>query len=134
MKTLLAVLATCLPLIVLAQTLKAPETPMPAPAPTEFPADAAPLAADELKDRLAGKVFKVQLHDGASWRLEYKTNGYFFVNTSGGFNGSGAWDTDGSKLCGKLRGNDVACNEVRQSAGRLYLKRASGEVIALAPN
>lgn len=128
MKTPLAAFATCLPLTLLAQTLKVPEAPPPAP--TEFPADAAPLSAAALKEKLAGKVFNVKLHNGDGWRLEYRTNGFFHVNV-GSFSSSGPWDTDGSKLCAKLRGQDTACNEIRQSGDTLYLKRTSGEVIAL---
>ena len=76
-----------------------------------------------------GKVFDVSLADGSSWRLEYKSNGYFFVNTSTGFNGSGQWQAEDGRLCGQLRGGDRSCNEVRFSQDRMHLKRNSGEVI-----
>ena len=55
--------------------------------PVEFPAGSKPLAATALKDAVAGRTFNVDLADGSRWRLEYKANGYFFVNTSSGFNG-----------------------------------------------
>jgi hypothetical protein len=99
--------------------------------PLEFPPDSKPLPAARLKDALAGKTFNVELADGTRWRLEYKTNGYFFVNTSTGFNGSGDWRTDDERLCSRLRGREPSCNEVRDAGGVLFLKRDSGEVIAL---
>ena len=84
-----------------------------------------------LKDALSGKTFNVDLADGTRWRLEYKANGYFFVNTSTGFNGTGDWRADEERLCTRLRGGEMSCNEVRDAAGTLYLRRNSGEVIAL---
>ena len=54
------------------------------PMPTEFPIDAVATSADDLRGRISGKVFKVKLADGTTWRLEYKANGYAFVDTSRG--------------------------------------------------
>ena len=99
--------------------------------PIEFPADSKPLSAGALKDALAGRTFNVDLADGSRWRLEYKANGYFFVNTSSGFNGTGDWRAEDERLCTRLRGGDLSCNEVRDAGGVLHLKRNSGEVIAL---
>ena len=99
--------------------------------PVEFPAGARPLAAAAVQDAIAGKTFKVDLADGTHWRLEYKANGYFFVNTSTGFNGSGDWHADDERLCARLRGRDMSCNEVRDVGGVLHLKRDSGEIVAL---
>jgi hypothetical protein len=99
--------------------------------PIEFPADSKPLSAAALKDAIAGRTFNVELADGSRWRLEYKTNGYFFVNTSSGFNGTGDWRAEDARLCTRLRGGDLSCNEVRDAGGVLHLKRDSGEVIAL---
>jgi hypothetical protein len=101
--------------------------------PLEFPAEAKPVAAATLKESIAGRTFNVALADGSRWRLEYKTNGYFFVNTSGGFNGTGDWRADDERLCSRLRGGQMSCNEVRALGGLLSLKRDSGEVIALKP-
>ena len=101
--------------------------------PKEFPADGAAVAAAELKERFAGKVYKVTLADGTRWRLDYKSNGYFFVDTSTGFRGTGDWRADEGKLCARLRGNPESCNEVRQVGEVIYLKRDSGEIIAMAP-
>jgi hypothetical protein len=82
--------------------------------PTEFPAASRPVAAASLKESLAGKTFNVDLADGTRWRLEY-------------------WRADDSRLCTRLRGAEMSCNEVRDAGGLLYLKRGSGEVIALQP-
>jgi hypothetical protein len=101
--------------------------------PLEFPAEAKPVAAAALKESIAGRTFNVALADGTRWRLEYKANGYFFVNTSGGFNGAGDWRADDERLCSRLRGGQMSCNEVRSVGGLLFLKRDSGEVIALKP-
>lgn len=108
---------------VLAQPVAAPD----------FPPAATPIAAKELGERLADKVFAVKLVDGSGWRLQYKSNGYFFVNTSTGFSGSGKWSTRDGTLCSGLKGNKESCNEVRQTTDALYLKRDSGEIIRLAP-
>src|SRR4029453_12396437 len=81
--------------------------------PVEFPAAGRPLPAGALKDAVAGKTFNVDLADGTRWRLEYKPNGYFFVNTSSGFNGTGQWRAEEGRLCAQLRGRDTSCNEVR---------------------
>ena len=43
-----------------------------------------------MTELIAGNTFSVKLTGGASWRLEYTAGGYYFVNTSGGFNGKGA--------------------------------------------
>jgi hypothetical protein len=99
--------------------------------PVEFPAASKSVSAAVLKEAIAGKTFTVDLADGSHWRLEYKSNGYFFVNTSSGFNGSGDWRADEERLCTRLRGEALSCNEVRDVGGVLYLKRISGEVIVL---
>ena len=101
--------------------------------PKEFPADGTTPPAAALKERLAGKVYSVTLADGTHWRLDYRSNGYFFVDTSTGFRGTGDWHTDDGKLCASLRGGNSSCNEVRDIGGVIYLKRDSGEVIALLP-
>ena len=113
-----------------AQTLKLTEAPKAAP--IEFPARAAPLDAAELKAKVAGRSFNLVLHDRSVRRIEYKSSGYFFVN-AGGFNTSGPWDTDGSRICVKPRGEDTSCLEVRQLEGALYLKCTTGEVVPLVP-
>lgn len=124
MKIILTFLAT--PLCVLAQQ---------APAPSEFPADSTPPSAETLHKHVSGKVFRVKPADGSSWRLEYKSAGYAFVDTSRGYRDTGKWRVEGSQLCGDMQRGGNTCNETRLKDGLLYLKRnVSGEVIALVPD
>jgi hypothetical protein len=101
--------------------------------PKEFPADGTTSSAAALKERFAGKVYATTLADGTSWRIDYKSSGYFFIDTSTGFHGSGDWHADDGKLCSRLRGATLSCNDVRAVGEVIYLKRDSGEVIALSP-
>lgn len=101
--------------------------------PVDFPEGAAELTAEALRERISGKVFDVELANGNSWRLEYRSNGYYFVNVSTGFNGSGTWKIDGNRLCNESRQTEPSCNDVRLAGDRIYIKRSSGEVIALQP-
>lgn len=103
-------------------------------APSEFPEGAQPLAADALRERIAGKVFDVKLADGTGWRIEYRGNGYYFVDTTTGFRDDGRWRIDGPRLCHEARKGASGCSEVRDKDGRIHIKRATtGEVIALMP-
>ena len=43
----------------------------------QFPEGASTPTAPDVKKYLDDKVFSVKLADGNSWRLEYKSNGYF---------------------------------------------------------
>jgi len=95
----------------------------------QFPEGASTPTAADVKKYLDDKVFKIKLADGNSWRLEYKSNGYFYVNTSTGFNGSGQWQAEDGRLCGQLKGRDRSCNDVRVHQDLLHLKRDSGEII-----
>ena len=107
---------------------------MPATASAQaFPEGASVPSADEIRSRLGGNVFSVKLADGNSWRLEYKSNGYFFLNASTGFRGTGEWKSEDGKLCGQLRGREGACNEVWIHQGILYLQRTSGEMVQYIP-
>ena len=98
-----------------------------------FPADATSPGADEIKAWLNGKVLSVALADGSSWRLEYKDNGFFFVDTNAGFRSSGNWSAEAGKLCGQLKGRDRSCNEVRMHQGQLHYRRDTGEVLRFVP-
>ena len=115
---LLLVLA---PLCVLAQSVK----------PTEFPADSTPVTGEALHARLSGKVFAVKPADGSTWRLEYRANGYLFVETSGGFKDTGTWRVEGEQVCGTWQKSGRSCSEFRLKDDSLLAKRASGEVIKL---
>ena len=112
----------------------APAAPAATAAPSvigDFPADLPKSSADVLKQRLSDKKFAVQLANGTSWKLEYKSNGYYFVNTSTGFNGSGTWQTADGQICSQGRGEPVTCNDVRERSDGIVLKRQSGEGIVL---
>ena len=101
--------------------------------PKEFPAEGTVPAAAAVKERFAGKVYAATLADGTRWRIDYQSNGYFFVDTSSGFRGTGDWHADDGRLCSRLRGANRSCNDVRELGEVVYLKRDSGEVIALMP-
>jgi hypothetical protein len=94
-----------------------------------FPDDVVTPSAAEIKQRLSGKNMLVKLADGGSWRLQYKDDGYFFLNTASGFSDSGKWTTEDGKLCGALRKVGSSCNEVRTKGDAFFLKRESGEIV-----
>ena len=103
--------------------------------PTEFPADSAVLPADALQQRIAGKVYKARLTDGATWRVEYKANGYVFLNTGTGFSDTGKWSIKGEQLCTEWNRATSGCLETRASSEAIYIRRTNtGEVVALRPD
>lgn len=118
--------------LLIAPSLYAVAQSNPPAMPTAFPADAAPLSAGELRDALAGNVYRARIANGDTWRLEYKPNGYYFVDVSTGYRGTGTWRAEDGKLCGERRDAPMACSEMRRVGDVLYMKRASsGEVVAL---
>ena len=96
---------------------------------TGFPEGAEPLAPEALRTALAGKSFKVAPAQGAAWRWQFDANGYFFLNV-GTYSNSGKWSTKDSSIC-QDTGKSTGCNEVRSRDNVLYLKRDSGEIVAL---
>lgn len=94
-----------------------------------FPEGSLPPTAAELTQRLSGKVISVKLANGGSWRLEYKANGYMFLNAGNGASDSGEWTVEDGKLCSKLRRFGGSCNEMRALGDALYMKRDSGEIV-----
>jgi hypothetical protein len=101
-------------------------------APTTFPAESVPLAPAALQETLAGQTYTVKLADGANWRWQFNSNGYFFFN-SGGFSDTGKWSTKESALCSEGKKIAASCNEVRQQGADLYLKRDNGDVVKMTP-
>ena len=97
---------------------------------TEFPADAKPLETQALQERLKNQVFYIRIGRAES-RMEFKDNGYVFVNAANGSTDSGKWRVEGSSICSELRRAAGGCSEVRLVVGELlYLKRLSnGEVV-----
>lgn len=104
-----------------------------APASADFPADAQPLSADAVTRKVSGKTFDTQLRDGTRVRLEYKSNGYLFINAAGGYASSGPWRAEDGRICSQMKGAAASCNEVREQGQRLFVRRDNGEMIALDP-
>ena len=99
--------------------------------PTEFPADAVPLAAPDLTARLGEKVFFAKMTDGTDWRYQFK-GGYLFFNISSGYSDNGTWRIEGSSLCLNPKKTVASCSEMRSKGELLFIKRASnGEVATL---
>jgi hypothetical protein len=101
--------------------------------PLDFPSGARTPLAAELNTVLKNKVFSVATAQGASWRLEYVDNGYFYLNTSSGQNLSGKWSVSDGKLCSQIQGRNAYCGDARVFENVLYFKRDSGEIIKYLP-
>lgn len=99
----------------------------------EFPQESTSPTNEDIQKYLENRVFDAKIADGTRWRLEYKSSGYFFIDTSRGFNSSGKWQVEDGKLCGQLKGRDRTCNEVRMHMGFLHYKRDTGEIVQLTP-
>ncbi len=100
--------------------------------PTEFPPDATALSGDALGERVKGKVFNAKPVQGPSWKLEYRANGYVFLETSSGYRDTGTWSIDGEKLCGHWQKLGSSCSLARVKGDVVYIKRVSnGEVVAM---
>ena len=102
-------------------------------APKEFPADATPLAEAAMQESFSGKTYNVKLVNGTSWKWQFKTDGYFYFNTSDGFSDSGKWSTKESKLCTEGRKIGASCNEIRQQGVILHYKRDNGDIVGMTP-
>jgi hypothetical protein len=102
--------------------------------PTAFPEGAISATVDQLKTRLTDRVFGAKMTNGDDWRFEYKSNGYFFLNTGRGYADSGKWRVEEGKVCAEMQKTGPSCSEMRIVNDVLYMKRASnGEVVALQP-
>ena len=100
-----------------------------------FPEGSSTPSGDEIRSHVSDKVFTVDLASGTSWRIEYASSGYFFVDVSTGGKAKGEWRPEDGKLCSKLQGQgDFSCSEARMKDGLLYIRRAAdGELIKLVP-
>lgn len=114
-----------------AQVVTAP-VPSGSGAPMDFPPDAVPLSAEAVSKKVSGTTFDTQLHNGTRVRLEYKANGYLFLNAPS-FANSGPWRAEEGRICSQMKNAAASCNEVRERGQQLYVKRDNGEVIALTP-
>ena len=83
---------------------------------------------------MAGKVYRAKLTDGATWRLEYKKNGYVFLNPGSGLSVSAKWSAREGQLCSEWNRIPSSCLETRSNSEAVYIKRANGEVVALRPD
>ena len=108
------------------------QTAVPTTMPLDFPSEAKPLVPEDLRQRLAGKVFHVPMADGSSMRLQYQTANYY-VDTSRGVRVNGTWRAEGTRLCTERVNRGPACNEARLAGELLYVKLDSGEVVKFEP-
>lgn len=121
MKALFLFLA--LPSVALAQA-----TPLPG-----FAAEAKPLEAEALRTRVNGKAFSYKTAAGGTVRVEYKDNGYAFVNV-GSSNDSGKWRVEESAVCVEWSRFQPGCSEFRSLGETLQVKlRSNGEIVVLSP-
>ncbi len=119
MKTLLLLLA--FPGLVFAQ----------AALPPGFAAEAKPLEAEALRLRVSGKAFSYKTSAGSTVRVEYKDNGYAFVNV-GSSNDSGKWRIEESAVCVEWSRFPAGCSEFRSLGDTLQVKlRSNGEIVVL---
>ena len=96
-----------------------------------FPDGATTPSASALAQHLNDRVFGTALADGTALRIEFKSSGYLFIDTSRGRNLKGEWKAEDGRLCAKMNGD---CNDARFHEGLLYIKRAiNGEVIRYQP-
>lgn len=101
--------------------------------PTAFPAEAQPIKADTLKERLNGRTYTGRLANGVGWEMTYAADGRFNMRTGNGDTDWGRWRTEDNRLCvdfeGKVRSG---CSDVRANEKSIFLKRNStGDVVSL---
>lgn len=101
--------------------------------PMDYPAGAQAPNAGQLAERLGGQLFTAKLANGVTWRMDYQSSGYLFVNVSTGQRDTAKWRTEDGRVCLEFRGAfPSGCTDYRISGDTLYLKRNStGEVVAL---
>ena len=100
--------------------------------PTEYPAEAKPVAGSEISSRFTGKVFTVKSMTSGSWRLEFDTRGYAFVDTDSGYRDSGPWRVEGERWCAKMARTGDNCADLYAVGETLFYKRVkNGEVVSM---
>jgi hypothetical protein len=104
------------------------------PPATDFPADAQPIAAEALRERVSGKVFRVVVASGAVWRLQFQGGGQFFINVApSNYSDSGKWRVEDSSLCFEPQKTKAGCNQARLVGDLVHFKRDNGEIVKLEP-
>ncbi len=98
----------------------------------DFPEGSSPLSPESVSAAIAGKVFSVKTAQGSTWRWQFKTDGYFFIDI-GSFSDTGKWSAKDSSLCSEARQIKYSCNELRTVGQDLLLKRDNGEIVKLVP-
>ncbi len=102
--------------------------------PSEFPPTAQSVAPAALQAAVAGKVLRAKPAQGPAWRLEFKDDGYAFLNTTTGSSDTGRWSVEGTQLCVQWQRANGGCSEARLQDATVWIRRTSnGEVIALVP-
>ena len=102
---------------------------------TEFPADAENVEGDALRQRMAGKSFTAVAADGLEMRLQYKDNGFAFLDTSRGFRDTGKWRVEGKNVCTDWNRAPSGCSETRTRGELVHIRRVSNnEILLLKPN
>lgn len=99
--------------------------------PKEFPVDSVQLTEPAMQEAFAGKIYAVKLSNGTSWKWDFRSNGYFYFNTSDGFSDNGKWSVKETKLCTEGRRINASCNEIRKLGDVLNYKRDNGDVVTM---
>lgn len=100
--------------------------------PTEYPAEAKPVAGSEISTRLTGKVFTVKSATSGNWRMEFDKRGYAFVDTDSGYRDNGPWRVEGERWCTNMGKTGDNCADLYVVGETLYYKRArNGEVVSM---
>jgi hypothetical protein len=88
---------------------------------------------EALQQRLSGRAFNMHTSEGQI-RLQFKADGYAFLNASNGYKDSGRWRLEGSRMCLEWRKSPSGCTDARLKGESIYIKRfANGEISALVP-
>jgi hypothetical protein len=105
-----------------------------APAAPDFPADAKPIAADPLRERVSGKVFRIAVANGNGWRLQFQGDGFYFLNIApSNYSDSGKWRAEDSSLSFEPQKTKAGCNVTQLVGDLAYFKRDIGEIVKFEP-
>lgn len=102
--------------------------------PATFPPEAKVVTGDGLKALVSGKTFRAQPSSGPAWKIQYRDNGFAYLDVANGYRDTGKWRIDGGMLCADWQktANPTPCNEVREiSPGTLILLRGNGELLTM---
>ena len=73
--------------------------------------------------------------DGQEMRLQYKDNGFAFIDTNRGFRDTGKWRVEGKNVCTDWSRAPSGCGEARAKGEIVHIRRVSNnEVLMLKPN